>query len=69
MMNRKNNAKKGPFLAIFGLNLEKEGVFGEGFWWNCVGFMEDLGRKRDQGSRISGKEEEQGGGDWELEAD
>ena len=42
----KNNAKKGGFLAIFGLNLEKEGLFGEGFWWNCVGIMEDLGRIR-----------------------
>jgi hypothetical protein len=28
---RKNNSKKGQFLAIFGLNLEKEEFFGEGF--------------------------------------
>jgi hypothetical protein len=28
---RKNNSKIGHLLAIFGLNLEKEGVFGEGF--------------------------------------
>jgi len=40
----KNNAKKGGFLAIFGHFLEKEGGFGEGFWLNCVEFMEGLGR-------------------------
>jgi hypothetical protein len=28
---RKNNSKKRYFLAIFGLNLEKKRVFGEGF--------------------------------------
>jgi hypothetical protein len=40
----KNNVKKGGFLAILGANLEKKSVFGEGFWLNCVEFMEGLGR-------------------------
>jgi len=42
----KNNAKKGGFWAIFWINLEKEGVFGEGFWWNCVEFMEGFEEER-----------------------
>jgi hypothetical protein len=39
--------KKRALIAIFGFNLEKEGVFGEGFWRNCVDFMEGFGRKGD----------------------
>jgi hypothetical protein len=32
---RKNNAKKGGFLAIFGQNLEKKDGFEQGFQLNC----------------------------------
>jgi hypothetical protein len=41
----KNNAKKGGFLAIYSLNLEKKGVFGGGFRLNCVDFMVIFKRK------------------------